>query len=53
MTPDERVALLRALRERGIRAFMTAQNLDRESAVGEIERTRRLGRRYSRSADHE
>jgi hypothetical protein len=51
MTPDERVALMRNLRERGLKAIMAARNIDRDTAIEEIKRSRRLGRRYSRSMD--
>ena len=51
MTPDERVALILALRDRGIEALMAARGIDRDAALEEIKRSRRLGRRYSRSMD--
>jgi len=51
MTPDERVALIVALRDRGIEAMMAARGIDRDAAIEEIKRSRRLGRRYSRSMD--
>ena len=51
MTPDERVALILALRDRGIEALMAARGIDRDTAIDEIKRSRRLGRRYSRSMD--
>jgi hypothetical protein len=51
MTPDERVALIVALRDRGLNAIMAARNIDRDTAIDEIKRSRRLGRRYSRSMD--
>ena len=51
MTPDERVKLILALRDRGLNAIMAARNIDRDTAIEEIKRSRRLGRRYSRSMD--
>ena len=51
MTPDERAALILALRDRGIEALMAARGIDRDAAIDEIKRSRRLGRRYSRSMD--
>jgi len=51
MTPDERVALMLDLRDRGLSAIMAARNIDRDTAIEEIKRSRRLGRRYSRSMD--
>jgi len=51
MTPDERVELILALRDRGLSAIMAARNIDRDTAIEEIKRSRRLGRRYSRSMD--
>ena len=51
MTPDERVKLILALRDRGLNAMMAARNIDRDTAIEEIKRSRRLGRRYSRSMD--
>lgn len=51
MTPAERVELLLDLRDRGLRAIMAARNVDRDTVIDEIKRSRRLGRRYSRSMD--
>jgi len=51
MTPDERVALIVALRDRGLEAVMAARGIDRDTAIEEIKRSRRVGRRYSRSMD--
>lgn len=51
MTPAERVALMLDLRERGLSAIMAARNIDRDTAIDEIKRSRRLGRRYSRSME--
>ena len=51
MTPTERVALMLDLRERGLSAIMAARNIDRDTAIDEIKRSRRLGRRYSRSME--
>jgi hypothetical protein len=53
MTPAERVALSEKLGEEGLAAFMSANGLDRESALKAIRRSRRVGRRRSRSADEE
>jgi hypothetical protein len=51
MTPDERVELIVALRDRGLEAVMAARGIDRDTAIDEIKRSRRIGRRYSRSMD--
>lgn len=51
MTPDERVDLILALRDRGLEAVIVARGVDRDTAIDEIKRSRRLGRRYSRSMD--
>ncbi len=53
MTPAERIALVEKLGEEGLAAFMSATNMDRESALKAIRRSRRVGRRPSRSADEE
>jgi len=53
MTPAERVALSEKLGEEGLAAFMSANGLDRESALKAIRRSRRVGRRPSSSADEE
>ena len=47
MSPAERVALAERLGAEGILAFMTAQGVDRATAIQRIKATRRLGRRYS------
>jgi hypothetical protein len=51
MTPAERVALTVRLGEEGLAEYMSANNLDRASAVAAIKRSRRLGRRPSRCLD--
>lgn len=51
MTPDERVDLAFALGERDLEFFMAASGLSREAALAEIERSRQIGRRYSRCID--
>ena len=51
MTPDERVALILELRDRGLAAVMAARDIDLDTAITEIKRSRRIGRRYSRSMD--
>lgn len=48
MRPDERVALVRAVRERGIRIYMAGRKMNREAAINAIRRERQNGRRYSR-----
>ena len=53
MTPAERVALSEKLGQDGLAAFMSANGLDRESALKAIRRSRRVGRRPSSSADEE
>jgi hypothetical protein len=53
MTPAERVALSEKLGEEGLLAFMSANGLDRDSALKAIRRSRRIGRRPSRSADED
>lgn len=53
MTPAERVALSVRLGEEGLAEFMSANALDRLSALKAIRRSRRLGRRRSASADEE
>ena len=47
-TPGERVALVRAARERGLRLYMAGQHVDRETAINLIRRERQLGRKHSR-----
>jgi len=51
MTPSERIALARELRERGLNVYMTAQKVDRDTALKTIRRERQAGRRYSRCMD--
>jgi hypothetical protein len=51
MTPSERVALARGLRERGLDLYMAGQSVDRATALKAIRRDRQGGRRYSRCMD--
>ncbi len=51
MTAGERVALSERLGEEGLAAFMSANDLDRESALEAIRRSRRIGRKPSACAD--
>ncbi|HSP16661.1 MAG TPA: hypothetical protein VLV78_18085 [Thermoanaerobaculia bacterium] len=51
MTPAERLALTERLGEEGLAEFMSANRLDRPSAVKAIKRSRRLGRKPSRCFD--
>ncbi|MBK5259801.1 MAG: hypothetical protein JJE51_09425 [Thermoanaerobaculia bacterium] len=51
MTVSERVALSERLGEEALAAFMSANHLDRESALKAIRRSRRIGRRPSACAD--
>jgi hypothetical protein len=53
MTPAERVALSERLGEEGLAAFMSANGVDRDTALKAIRRSRRVGRRPSSSADEE
>jgi hypothetical protein len=53
MTPAERVALSEKLGEEGLAAFMSANGVDRDTALKAIRRSRRVGRRPSSSADEE
>lgn len=48
MTPAERVALTVRLGEEGLAELMSAQRLDRASAIEAIKQSRRRGRRRSR-----
>ena len=47
-TPSERIALIRNSRERGLRLYMAAQRVDRETAINSIRRERQIGRKHSR-----
>lgn len=47
MTPAQRLIAAAELRERGLRMFMTANRVDRETAIRAIRATRRIGRRPS------
>lgn len=51
MTPSERVALALRLGEDGLASYMAIHGVDRRTAVAQIKRTRRLGRRPSASAE--
>lgn len=47
-TPSERIALIRNARERGLRLYMAAQRVDRDTAINSIRRERQIGRKHSR-----
>ncbi|HEX7705731.1 MAG TPA: hypothetical protein VF701_04655 [Thermoanaerobaculia bacterium] len=47
MTPAERVALARSLRERGLQFYMAGMHVDRDTAIAKIRKSRQPGRRYS------
>ena len=49
LTPEERVALMRRLSERDLQFYMAVQNVDKDTALRSIHRTRQAGRRPSRS----
>jgi hypothetical protein len=51
MTPAERVALTERLGREGLAEYMSANGVDRATAIEAIKRTRRVGRRRSRSLD--
>lgn len=51
MTPDERITLAFALGERDLEFFMATNGLTREEALAQIERSRQIGRQYSRCVD--
>jgi hypothetical protein len=51
MTPAELLALTERLGEEGLSEFMSANRLDRPSAVKAIRHSRRLGRKPSRCFD--
>jgi hypothetical protein len=51
LTPAERLALTERLGNEGLAEFMSANDLDRGSAVQAIKRSRRLGRKPSRCLD--
>jgi hypothetical protein len=51
MTPAQRVALTERLGEEGLAEYMTANGVDRATAVRAIKQSRRLGRRPSRCFD--
>lgn len=51
MTPAERVELAFALGERDLEFFMAANGVSRADALAAIERSRRIGRPYSRCID--
>lgn len=48
MTPEQRIALAIELAERDLQVYMAFQEMDRDSALKAIRRSRQLGRRYSR-----
>lgn len=51
MTPQERIDLAFACGQRDLEFYMAATGLDRDEALRRIERTRQVGRRYSRCID--
>jgi hypothetical protein len=51
MTPAERVALAGKLGEQGLAEYMSANRVDRLTAIRAIRRSRRAGRRPSRCID--
>ena len=51
MTPAERVALTEKLGEEGLAEYMSANHVDRITAIRAIRRSRRAGRRPSRCLD--
>ena len=51
MTPEERVELAREIAERDLQFYMAFQKMDRATALEAIHRSRKAGRRYSRSND--
>ncbi|HEY4641335.1 MAG TPA: hypothetical protein VII75_08325 [Thermoanaerobaculia bacterium] len=51
MTPAERLALTERLGRDGLAEFMSANRLDRASAIRAIKQSRRAGRRPSRCFD--
>ena len=51
MTPAERVALTEKLGEEGLAEFMSANRVDRPTAIRAIKRSRRTGRQPSRCLD--
>jgi hypothetical protein len=48
LTAEQRVALARELGERGIRMYMDAHGVDRETALRELRKLKRNGRPRSR-----
>jgi hypothetical protein len=51
MTPAERLKLAGELAERSLRIYMSANRVDRETALRAVRRSRRIGRRPSRCFD--
>jgi len=51
LEPSEFVRLARELGERGIRMYMTAHEVDRETALRELRKLKRNGRPRSRSME--
>lgn len=51
MTPAQRVAMTELLGDQGLAEFMSANGVDRTTAIRVIKRSRRLGRRPSGCLD--
>ena len=51
MTPAERLKLAGELGERSLRIYMSANRVDRETALRAVRRSRRFGRKPSRCFD--
>jgi hypothetical protein len=51
MTPVERLKLAGELAEQSLRIYMSANRVDRETALQAVRRSRRFGRRPSRCLD--
>ena len=51
MTPAERMALTEKLGEQGLAEYMSANGVDRATAIRALKRSRRAGRRPSRCFD--
>lgn len=51
MSPAERLELAFELGRRGVEMYMTAHNVDRETAARALKRASQAGRRYSRCMD--
>lgn len=51
MSPSERVDLVRRMFQTGVELYAAGQRIDRETAIARIQRSRQIGRRYSRCMD--